>query len=93
MHPNFFEFLKEDNSSDKEVFFISASCTPISEILVPVERGENSAINMYDEVDPDVNSIIFFGKCKVIDFFKKLSFVNIEQNWKKSFLNSFLGPG
>ena len=41
------------------MIYNSASCTPILEILVPVERGENSASNMSDEVDPDVNSNIF----------------------------------
>ena len=70
----------------------SASTFPILEILIPVERGENSESNMSDEVDPDVNSIIFFGQLGVKDFFKKLSFVNIVQNWKFFFLNSFLGP-
>ena len=59
------------------MIYNSASCTPILEILIPVERGENSEQNMSNIADPDVNSIIFFGKCKVIDFFKKLSFVNI----------------
>ena len=37
----------------------SKSTFPILEILVPVERGENSESNMSDEVDPDVNSNIF----------------------------------
>ena len=37
----------------------SASCTPILEILIPVERGENSGSNMSDGADPDVNSNIF----------------------------------
>ena len=70
----------------------SASTFPILEILIPVERGENSESNMSDEVDPDVNSIIFFGQLGVKDLFKKLSLVNFVQNWKKSFLNSFLRP-
>ena len=37
----------------------SASTFPILEILVPVERGENSESNMSDGADPDVNSNIF----------------------------------
>ena len=37
----------------------SASTFPILEILVPVERGENSEPNMSDGADPDVNSNIF----------------------------------
>ena len=37
----------------------SKSTFPILEILIPVERGENSESNMSDEVDPDVNSNIF----------------------------------
>ena len=41
------------------MIYKSAPCTPILEILVPEERGENSASNMSDEVDPDVNSNIF----------------------------------
>ena len=73
------------------MFFISASCTPILEILIPVERGENSESNMSDGADPDVNSNIFFGQLGVKDLFKNLSLVNFVQNRKKSFLNSFLG--
>ena len=40
------------------MIYNSASCTPILEILIPVERGENSTSNMSDDVDPDVNSNI-----------------------------------
>ena len=41
------------------MIYNSASCTPILEILVPEERGENSGSNMSDGADPDVNSNIF----------------------------------
>ena len=59
---------------------ISASTFPILKILVPEDRGENSEPNLSDDKDPAVNSIIFFGPHKEIDFFQKLSLVNIVQN-------------
>ena len=68
----------------------SASCTPILEILIPEERGENSASNMSDEVDPDVNSNIFILGTE--SDYNKLAkgVIKADKSWFQAIFSEFL---
>ena len=72
------------------MFFISAPCTPILEILIPVERGENFASNMSDEVDPDVNSNIFIWGTEFDGNKLAKGAIQADKSWYQAIFYEFL---
>ena len=68
----------------------SASTFPILEILVPVERGENSESNMSDEVDPDVNSNIFIWGTEFDGNKLAKGAIQADKSWYQAIFYEFL---
>ena len=68
----------------------SASCTPILEILIPVERGEYSESNMSDEVDPDVNSNIFIWGTEFDGNKLAKGVIQADKSWYQAIFYEFL---
>ena len=72
------------------MFFISASCTPILEILIPVEREENSGSNMSDGADPDVNSNIFLLGTEFDGNKSAKGAIQADKSWYQAIFYEFL---
>ena len=68
----------------------SKSTFPILEILIPVERGENSESNMSDEVDPDVNSNIFIWETEFDGNKLAKGAIQADKSWYQAIFYEFL---
>ena len=72
------------------MIYNSASCTPILEILVPEERGENSASNMSDGLGLDVNSNIVLGMTEFDGNKLAKGAIQADKSWYQAIFYEFL---